>query len=115
MFSEFNLFETLEEVLKNQQPQQTLSSTLLPNKSKKINKTGKDVNEWDIDYKILLNMCIEILIMCLVNYPIYLKKYCTSERQKILKYPFLNLIIDNINSVPEISTQNLVSLIRFLK
>jgi len=102
-FSEYNLFETLEDIMKNQQ-----QSTILPNKIlKKKDKTNKEACDWDLDFNQILNTILEILIMCVVHAPIYLKKYSTSERQKILKYPFLNFVIDNIVSNNEISSQNL--------
>jgi hypothetical protein len=46
-------------------------------------------------------LCLEILLMSLQHQPNYLISHLTSETQKVLKYPLLNYIMDNVANCNE--------------
>ena len=103
VFAEFNMFETLEEIMVRPTGTGTLGLKKKDNK-KKENIHGTD----EIDVKVHIHMILEILMLSLVQAPRCLRDYCISQHQTILKYPLLGYIFDKTINHEDPIIQNMV-------
>ena len=101
--NEFNLFEILEDLLKNSKNQGNNNQKFFKAQVKKSKKIGNLEDKLNFSALIL-----DILNMSLNHSPYFLKCYCISESQKFMKYPFLSLITDQFIECSDIPLQNLV-------
>ena len=111
IFYEYNLFETLEEILKSQSSGKSATAKIQPNLPKSLKtQKKKPKNTMDIElYQKNANYYIsEIIIISLQFAPTYFRNFVLSQNQKFLKYPFLSLICDNILNNEEMTQRVLV-------
>jgi len=100
VFAEFNMFETLEEIMVRP------SGTGALGLKKKDNKKKESTDE--IDVKVHIHMILEILMLSLVQAPRYLRDYCISQHQTVLKYPLLTYIFDRTINHEDPIIQNML-------
>lgn len=103
LFSDYGLFEILEEILTTPPPQ-------TPHKIvKKMNiEEEEDSDSEEIDVALHLQTMLEIIMLALVQAPLVLREYCGSERQKVLKYPLMTYMADKCTTYPDLIIQSMV-------
>ena len=90
LFNEFNIFETFEDLLKSQKENESiLNFKFLKNSI--VKKTKKNNENESLSS---ITLIVEILNLSLIFAPNLIKQYLICDRQKILKYPFFNLIVE---------------------
>jgi len=101
VFAEFNMFETLEEIMVRPTGAGTLGL-------KKKDQKKKDHGSDEIDVKVHIHMILEILMLSLVQAPRCLRDYCISQHQTILKYPLLGYLFDKTTNHEDPIIQNML-------
>lgn len=104
LFSDYGLFEILEEILTTPPPQ--ISHKTMKNEIKMDKEDDSDGEE--IDVSLHLQTMLEIIMLALVQAPLVLREYCASERQKVLKYPLMTYMTDKCTTYPDLIIQSMV-------
>lgn len=110
-FSEYNLFETLEEIL----GQRDCTEFLTNPKTLKLNNPKKAKRPYELDTKKACFYTIEIFNSSFIYCPDLLQSYAISEKQKLLKFPLLKLLFNQFLKLTEKNEMILVpfSLIKY--
>jgi len=101
VFSEYGLFEILEEIMLNPQTQHNNQSI-----QKDTRKHKKDFEE--IDNEKHQHIILEIIMLSLVQVPQLLRDFCLSQTEKIQKYPLFTYMIDKCTTHQNPTIQNMV-------
>ena len=108
LFNEYNLFETLEEILKNQKHQKENPSKLAQ-KNKYIPKSKKKIStEIELYQRNTSFYILEIIMISLQIAPSFFRTHIVSQNQKFLKYPFLQLLTESVVNDEDINLRVMV-------
>lgn len=91
IFDEYNLFEILDQILRE------LSNAQQAVKNAKNNqrKTKDTFVDHDPTCKMPIRLILEILNTSLHFEPHLLRQYCLTQQERVLKFPFLGFLSDN--------------------